>query len=457
MSTRLPDGPLLAYYGDDFTGSTDTMEAMALNAGLPTVLFLSPPSPARLAQFSDRRGIGIAGISRSKPPAWMHEHLPSIFDMLFGVGAPLTQYKVCSTFDSSPEVGSIGTAIDIALPRAAEPWSPMVVGAPQLKRWQAFGNLFASAGGQRYRLDRHPTMSRHPVTPMREGDLQRHLAAQTNKSSALIDLVDLVSGAAEAKLHALRRSGTNVVLFDVIDDATQAEVGRLIWEARGSGLFSASSSGLQYALIAHWRAAGVLPDAPSLLPRPQPVDRLLVVSGSCSPETAAQIRCAGEAGFFLLRLDGRRIADPAQRDGEVARAIEALDGALARGQDVLAYTAVSSDDPAIRDLQEFCWSNGVSFQSTQEALGDALGRIAATLIETHALRRVIVAGGDTSGRILARLPIDVLEATTPLAPGSPLCRAYSEAPAFDRLELALKGGQVGGADLFVKATGRCSE
>src|SRR5690606_32760632 len=140
--------------------------------------------------------------------------------------------------DSSPEVGSIGTAIDIALPRAAEPWSPMVVGAPQLKRWQAFGNLFANADGRRYRLDRHPTMSRHPVTPMREGDLQRHLAAQTGKSSALIDLVDLASGSAEAKLHAFRKNGTNVVLFDVIDDATQAEAGRLIWEERGSGLFS---------------------------------------------------------------------------------------------------------------------------------------------------------------------------------------------------------------------------
>ncbi len=457
MSTRLPDGPLLAYYGDDFTGSTDTMEVMALNAGLPTVLFLSPPSPARLAQFSDRRGIGIAGISRSKPPAWMHEHLPPIFDMLFGIGAPLTQYKVCSTFDSSPEVGSIGTAIDIALPRAAEPWSPMVVGAPQLKRWQAFGNLFANADGQRYRLDRHPTMSRHPVTPMREGDLQRHLASQTGKSSALIDLVDLTSGAAEAKLHTLRSRGTNVVLFDVIDDATQAEAGRLIWEARGCGLFSASSSGLQYALVAHWRRAGMLPESPPRLPRPQPVDRLLVVSGSCSPETAAQIRCAGEAGFFLLRLDGRRIADPAERDGEVARAIEALDDALTLGQDVLVYTAASPDDPSIRDLQEFCRTNKVSFESTQEALGDALGRIAAKLIETRALRRVIVAGGDTSGRVLARLPIDVLEATAPLASGSPLCRAYSEAPAFDGLELALKGGQVGGADLFVKATGRCSE
>ena len=457
MTSRLPDGPLLAYYGDDFTGSTDTMEVMALNAGLPTVLFLGLPTPARLAQFADRRGIGIAGIARSKPPAWMHANLPAFFDTLFGIGAPITQYKVCSTFDSSPEVGSIGTAIDIGLSRAAESWSPMVVGAPQLRRWQAFGNLFAGIGSVRHRLDRHPTMSRHPITPMREADLQRHLAAQTAKQIALIDLVDLAAGSAEAKLQELRRSGAEVVLFDITDPATQAEAGRLIWECREKGLFSASSSGLQYALVAHWRAAGLLPAAPPPPPRLQPIDRLLVVSGSCSPETAAQIRCAEDAGFVAVRLDGRRIASADQREAEISSALDALDHALGRGKDVLAYTAASPEDPAIRDLRQYCAGQGISFESTQEALGDALGQIAFTLILKHALRRLIVAGGDTSGRVLARLPIEALEATTPLAPGSPICRAYSDVSAFDGLELALKGGQVGGPDLFVKATGRTTE
>jgi uncharacterized protein YgbK (DUF1537 family) len=457
MSARLPDGPLLAYYGDDFTGSTDIMEVMALQAGLPTVLFLAPPTPARLAQFSNRRGIGIAGISRSKPPAWMKANLPPIFGTLFGIGAPLTQYKVCSTFDSSAEIGSIGAAIDIALPQAAEPWSPMVVGAPQLRRWQAFGNLFAGIGSVRYRLDRHPTMSRHPITPMRESDLQHHLEEQTRRKIALIDLTDLTSGSGSTRLQAAQNDGAEIIQFDVVDSATQAEVGRLIWEGRGSGLFSASSSGLQYALVAYWRTAGLLPDSPPVLPALQPVERLLVVSGSCSPETANQIRCADDAGFFVFQFNGPRIADPAQREAEIDMATEALDGALSRGRDVLVYTAASHDDPAIQDLAAFCRRHGFGFEQTQEALGDALGRVAATLIEKHALPRLIVAGGDTSGRVLARLPIDALEAVAPLAPGSPLCRAYSKVPAFEGLELALKGGQVGSPDFFIKATGRLNE
>lgn len=454
MSVHLPDGPLLAYYGDDFTGSTDTMEVMALHAGLPTVLFLRPPSPERLARFSDRRGIGIAGISRSKSPDWMRVNLPSIFNGLFGLRAPVTQYKVCSTFDSAPHVGSIGTAIDIALPQAPEPWSPMVVGAPQLRRWQAFGNLFAGVGDTRYRIDRHPTMSRHPITPMREGDLQRHLAEQTSKRSALVDLADLTSASGEKALLRARDEGAEIVLFDIIDDATQAEAGRLIWDARGSGLFSASSSGLQYALVAHWRRAGFIPDTPPKLQPLRPVDRLLVVSGSCSPGTAQQIQCAEDAGFFTLRLNGPKIAEPASRGEEVAAAIDAADGALSRGQDVVVYTASSPDDPEIQELEGFCRSSSISLADAQEALGDALGCIAAALIEKHDLRRLIVAGGDTSGRVLARLPIEALEATTPLAPGSPICRAYSDVPAYDGLELALKGGQVGGPDLFTRATGR---
>jgi uncharacterized protein YgbK (DUF1537 family) len=454
MSARLPDGPLLAFYGDDFTGSTDTMEVMALHAGLPTVLFLRPPSPERLARFSDRRGIGIAGISRSKSPEWMKDHLPEVFDRLFGLGAPLTQYKVCSTFDSAPHVGSIGAAIDIALPRAPERWSPMVIGAPQLRRWQAFGNLFAGVGDTRYRIDRHPTMSRHPITPMREGDLQRHLAEQTSKSMALVDLADLTSGSGEQAMRRIRHAGSEIVLFDVVDAATQAETGRLIWQNRGTGLFSASSSGLQYALVAHWRDAGLIPDTPPALPQLQPVERLLVVSGSCSPGTAQQIQSAEDAGFFVLRLDGPRIADPTRRGDEITMATDAADRALIRGQDVVVYTASSPDDPGIKELEGFCGSNGISLAAAQEALGDALGCIAASLIEKHGLRRLIVAGGDTSGRVLARLPIEALEAVAPLAPGSPICRAHSDVPAYDGLELALKGGQVGGPDLFPRATGR---
>jgi uncharacterized protein YgbK (DUF1537 family) len=164
-TAKWPDGLLLAYYGDDFTGSTDAMEAMTA-AGVPTVLFLDIPRPEMLARFANARCVGIAGSSRGRSPEWMDRELPKAFDALARLGAPILHYKVCSTFDSSPTIGSIGRAIDLGVPDMRGRWSPTIVGAPRLKRYQAFGNLFAAVDGVGHRLDRHPTMSRHPVTPM---------------------------------------------------------------------------------------------------------------------------------------------------------------------------------------------------------------------------------------------------------------------------------------------------
>ena len=85
-------------------------------AGLPTVLFLDIPTAEQLAGFAGYRGIGIAGIARSQSPDWMTAHLPPLFETLAGLNAPISHYKVCSTFDSAPQVGSIGQAIDLAAP-----------------------------------------------------------------------------------------------------------------------------------------------------------------------------------------------------------------------------------------------------------------------------------------------------------------------------------------------------
>src|SRR5206468_649296 len=108
------------------------------------------------------RAVGIAGVARSQSPAWMDAHLPPIFRALAALSAPIAHYKVCSTFDSAPHVGSIGHAIDLAAPLLGGDWHPLFVAAPSIERYQAFGNLFAMVGGVGYRLDRHPTMSRHP-------------------------------------------------------------------------------------------------------------------------------------------------------------------------------------------------------------------------------------------------------------------------------------------------------
>src|SRR3954451_12912248 len=103
----LSDRPPLTFYGNDFTGSSGVMEVTAF-AGLPTVLFLNPPTPERLSRFAGHRVIVIAGVARSQSPSWMDRHLPPVCELLRSMNAPVVHYKVCSTFDSAPHVGSIG-------------------------------------------------------------------------------------------------------------------------------------------------------------------------------------------------------------------------------------------------------------------------------------------------------------------------------------------------------------
>src|SRR5690606_20339413 len=177
---------LLSYYGDDLTGSTDVMEALASH-GVDTVLFMNVPDEELLARFSHCRAIGLAGTSRSETPEWMQTHLPPAFQWLKSLRAAICHYKVCSTFDSAPHVGNIGKAIEIGKAIFDQAYVPLVVGAPQLKRYTAFGNLFASYQGDTYRIDRHPVMSHHPVTPMHEADLRLHLAKQTTLKTDLVD------------------------------------------------------------------------------------------------------------------------------------------------------------------------------------------------------------------------------------------------------------------------------
>ncbi len=144
-------GLLYAFYGDDFTGSTDVLESLALG-GIESVLFIGAPSQQQLNKFHHCRAIGIAGESRSQTPEWMSSHLPPVFERLKALDARVTHYKTCSTFDSSPTHGSIGKAMELGRNVFAPEFIPIVVGAPHLGRYVIFGNLFATAKGKVYRI-----------------------------------------------------------------------------------------------------------------------------------------------------------------------------------------------------------------------------------------------------------------------------------------------------------------
>lgn len=446
-----PPGLLLAYYGDDFTGSTDVLEAFTA-AGVSTVLFLKAPDATALERFPGVRCVGLAGQSRGRSPQWMREHLAPDLRALAGLGAPLLQYKVCSTFDSSPEVGSIGCALDIGVPLMPGPWSPMIVGAPRLGRYQAFGNLFAVANGEGWRLDRHPTMSRHPVTPMHEADLRLHLGAQTARPRQLVDFTQLKAGQGSAALERLVRNAPNasdkpIVLIDVLDEDTLREAGRLVWEHRGEGLFCASSSGLQYALVAHWRAAGLLPPAAQSPAAQAAAGPVAAVSGSCSPVTARQIAHAEASGFATVRLQLQALFTDAQ--AEIARAVAAARAALADGVSALVYTAAGPDDPAVQAFDATASAAGFSRGEAAQRTGEALALVMRRLLDqAPGLRRIAVAGGDSSGEVAASLGIEALTVAAALTPGAPLCRAWSTDARRDGLEIVLKGGQMGGEDFF---------
>ncbi|WP_184695634.1 four-carbon acid sugar kinase family protein [Rhizobium leguminosarum] len=436
------DGRLVSYYGDDFTGSTDVMEALASN-GVETVLFLDLPPPEFFARFKHCRAIGLAGTSRSETPAWMEEHLAPAFDWLSSLGASICHYKVCSTFDSSPGIGNIGKAIEIGRSRFGQSIVPVIVGAPQLKRYTAFGNLFAAYQGRVFRIDRHPVMSRHPVTPMDEADLALHLSKQTSIPVRLADLVAITAADADQRIDQLTSNSEGILLLDVDSEATQAAAGRQLLRVTGrSGGFVAGSSGVEYALLSAWRQAGLIGEIGAEFPDIGPVDRLAVVSGSVSPTTERQIRTAAENGFESIALDPLELVSSGE--AAVEAAVQAGVGKLKEGKSVILYTALGPSADRGADIDRL--------PGARHRLGSSLGTILRRLIEAEGLSRAVVAGGDTSSHALRQLKIDALTTLLPLpqTPGSPLCLAHGDYPPTNGLQIALKGGQVGTDGYFAQ-------
>ena len=430
----------IAFYGDDFTGSTDVMESLAMN-GVETALFLSIPDAGILADFAHCAAIGLAGTSRSQSPGWMDDNLPSAFTFLRSQNADFCHYKICSTFDSSPQTGNIGHAIEIGKRVFSQACVPLIVGAPQLKRYTAFGQLFAGYQGNTYRIDRHPVMSRHPVTPMREADLRVHLGEQTSLAITLADLALLDREDADDAVDALLAHNPGIVMFDVADKRSQRCAGGQLARLRnGASMFVAGSSGVEYALIEHWRQTGTLPQRPEF-GAPAPVNQLIVISGSCSPTTEGQIRHALSNGFGGVALDAVSLAKPDAAEA-IERAIQSARIVMNQGSSPLLYTALGPQSDQSGPLGEVA--------GARHCLGQNLGKIARALVGSSASSRLVIAGGDTSSHALGELAIKALTLLMPLpqSPGSPLCLAHGNQDSTIRLEIALKGGQVGKPSYF---------
>jgi 3-oxoisoapionate kinase len=437
---------LLAFYGDDFTGSTDALEFLS-RAGAKTVLFIEPPTPEQLSRYEGLDAIGVAGMTRAMRPTEMEAELRPAFKALKQLGAKHVHYKVCSTFDSSPNVGSIGKAIDVGADIFKAPFIPLLVAAPALGRYCAFGNLFARMGigskGEIFRLDRHPSMSKHPVTPADESDLRLHLAKQTSKKIELIDILQVQQDNLKSRVDEFINDKAEIVLFDGLYQEQLMKIGQVIDEYATSDkpLFSVGSSGVEMALGAHWRQQGKL----------QPKDEwqsagkaeaILVVSGSCSPVTSKQITWAIGNGFAEVALDTVAIAQ--DEDYDLNCYSKKTIQSLKEGQSVIVHTSLGNDDARVRASNDIVRS----IKSTSEIFGTALGRIVREVVPQTNIRRIVIAGGDTSSFAARAMGIEAVEMIAPLSPGAPLCKAYAPNSPVDGLEVNFKGGQVGAEDYF---------
>jgi 3-oxoisoapionate kinase len=440
----------LAFYGDDFTGSTDALEWLA-RAGVRCVLFLDPPAPEMLARFPGLGAIGVAGLTRSLPPEAMRATLEPAFEALRALNPRHVHYKVCSTFDSSPAIGSIGCALETGAKVFGTPLVPILVAAPVLGRHCVFGNLFARMGigsaGAIHRLDRHPAMSRHPVTPAEESDLRLHLASQTEWKCDLVDILQLQRPTSEV-LALLENTSSRAVLIDALHESDLHAAGALL-EALADGRspqFVIGSSGVEMALATQWRKETTDPlPAQETAPAEGPV---VVISGSCSPVTAAQIAHALASGFGEVALDPVSLLDGMA----VENAVTAASELLKNGESVVLHTSRGPDDPRhpemLAHLAAKELTGAAASAHTGEMLGKALGEIAAQLFVTTSLHRLMLAGGDSSSHAARAMGIEAIEMISVFTPGAPLCRIHALGHAADGREIVFKGGQVGAADLF---------
>src|SRR5450830_684676 len=303
--TNTAQSPRICFYGDDFTGATDTL-ATATEAGLRSLLFLRVPDRQQLQAAGTLDCLGIAGAARSMAPAAMVAELEPVARFFAGMQPPVVHYKICSTFDSAPQVGNVGVALSVWRRHVDSDFVAVVGGQPNLQRYCVFSNLYAAvnAGGEVFRIDRHQTMRHHPVTPMHEPDLRVHLQAQQMKMAAIHFPAYAASPEQlDAEVDRLLCDRPDAVLFDVADADDLPAIGRQIWQRpQQRRLLAIGASSVVQALCSYWRQAGGLPQAAAvgvaavgavtkhrIGPAEGPV---FVLAGSLSPVTAQQVRAA---------------------------------------------------------------------------------------------------------------------------------------------------------------------
>ncbi|MFJ2770912.1 3-oxo-tetronate kinase [Streptomyces sp. NPDC087300] len=417
---------MLGVIADDVTGASDV--ALALReSGLRTVLYFGVPD-AGVAPPGGHEAVVVALKSRMAPPGEAVAESLAALRRLREHGVEQVYFKFCSTFDSTAR-GNIGPVIDALADALDAPTVLLTPSSPQHGRTQYEGQLFVNG----VPLAESP-MRDHPVTPMTDSSLPRLLRAQTDRRVGLLrwDTVRAGTDAVRAEVAAAAGRGDRHLLADALTEEDLRTLGRVAARAP----LAAGAAGLAGGL-----ARAVAGDAPEAYEDDDPLADwpAAVLCGSCSARTLEQLDALRALGRPLLRLDPVAEPDPAALAEHSLAWHDALPTDPARGAPVFH----SSVPPAqLRVIQEALGSDRAA-----AVLEEATGLIAVGLV-ARGVRRVIAAGGETSGAVVAALGVTGGWIGRAAAPGVPWIRPTSGTPA----ALLLKSGNFGGPDLLAVAS-----
>ncbi|MFS0911148.1 3-oxo-tetronate kinase [Microbacterium sp. 179-I 3D2 NHS] len=400
---------MIGVIADDVTGATDVAAALR-RAGLRTLLVLGSEIPDDAAPAD---GIVIGLKTRSLPAAEAVTQSLAALSALRGRGADRIYVKYCSTFDSTAE-GNIGPVTEAVADALGANLVVTTPAAPLHGRTVYRGHLFV---GDVLLAETH--MRDHPVTPMRDSSVPRLLAAQSAGRVGLLPLETVRQGAdavAEA-IRAARGDGVRHLVADAAEDADLAVVAAAV---DGEPLV-AGSAGLVGAIALRDTVSGSTAPAP-------PAGRTAIIAGSCSRRTLEQIDRFVSTGAPAYRV----AAEPGDSaDDLAARALEWWDRQAADSAALIYSSSPASerrdDVPGAGELYE-----------------RTAGLIAAQLAD-RGIRRMLIAGGETSGEVIRSLGTVVAEVGEEVAPGAPWIH-----DAARDVHLILKSGNFGDEDLFVE-------
>lgn len=415
---------LLGAIADDLTGATD-LALMLSREGMRTIQTIGVPKDS--LDLSDVDAVVVALKSRTNPVAEAVAMSLEALSFLQVAGATQFLFKYCSTFDSSP-AGNIGPVSEALMQALGTDLTIVCPAFPANGRTIYKGHLFV--GDQ---LLSDSPMRNHPLTPMTDSSLVRLMAGQSQLKVGLVTRETVGQGAhAVAKaFEAARGKGEQALVIDALTDADL----RVIGEAAAGLTLITGGSGIALGLPENFRRAGLLRPAGDALAFSAPSGRSMILAGSCSEATRGQIRTAIEAQVPTLKLDPIAIAE-----GRF-RVEEALSWALS--QSARAPLIYSSAEPE-------------EVKAAQAALGrERAGSLIEYFLAETALglkaagvRRLIVAGGETSGAVVGALAPDALFIGPEIDPGVPWTLTLGQT---EPMALALKSGNFGAPDFFLKA------